>query len=118
MDELDITTETIDQYILQDQVPFIVDFWAPWSTPCLLYKSYIEEANELLHEKALFGAVNIDENQQLADRFSIMTIPTTLVFWQGQIVKQFIGIQEKETFAAAIAELTSQQTSTTETVNA
>jgi thioredoxin 1 len=109
MDEIEITVENIDQFIAQSDKPVVLDFWAPWSQPCLLYKSYIEEANDVLHEKAIFGAVNIDENTSLADRFSVITIPTTLVFWQGQIVKQYIGIQEKETFIAAIDEITRPQ---------
>lgn len=96
MDLINLTPENIDSYINQQEKPMIVDFWATWSTACLMYKEKLELAMDLLGELCFFGTVDIDENGVISERFSIITIPTTLVFYKGAIINQYIGIQEPE----------------------
>ncbi len=104
---IDFTPENFDQYIEQQEKPVIVDFWATWSIASLMHKSSLEVARDYNEDWAIFGSVNIDAQPELTQRFSIITLPTTLVFWKGEIVKQYMGIQEPEVFNTLIAELLS-----------
>jgi thioredoxin 1 len=105
MEQLIITEENIDSYIAQTDLPFIVDFSAIWSKPCLMYKAYILRAMDNLHSRAYWGSIDIDISPKIAERFSIITIPTTLVFYQGQLVRQLIGVQDIDTFKKVLDEL-------------
>ncbi len=94
--------ETFEAAIRQQEKPVVVDFWASWSVPCLMNKERIPGTIDLIGDVALIGSVNIDDIPELTDRFSIITIPTTLIFYKEQIVKQFIGIQEPEVLQEAV----------------
>jgi len=100
------TLEAFEAAIRQKDLPVVVDFWAIWSVACLMYKQKLEDAIDLLDKVALFGSIDIDLIPELRDRFSIITIPTTMIFYQGKIAKQYMGIQEPETLKAAIEDIT------------
>ena len=70
----------------------LVDFWAPWCGPCRMQGPVIEELAEAGYHMA---KVNIDEQPELAERYRVMSIPTLLVFKDGELVKQFVGVQSK-----------------------
>lgn len=106
MEQQDFTLETFESAVRQHDMPVIVDFGAIWSVACLMYKEKLEEAHHFLEKYAIFGSVDIDRVPELTERFSIITIPTTLIFYQGKIAKQYMGIQELETLQAAIEEIT------------
>lgn len=105
MDFVPLTAQNIDSFIANDELPLVVDFWANWSTACLMYKEKLEFAREILEGMALFGSVDIDEAPDIAERYSIITIPTTLIFWKGAIVKQYIGIQEHDLLENVVMDL-------------
>lgn len=105
MEQITITAENIDSYINQNDLPFIVDFSAIWSKPCLIYKAHIFRSMDEFHNRAHWGTVDIDLSPTLAERFGIITIPTTLVFYQGQLVRQLIGAQDIEAFRKMLNEL-------------
>lgn len=109
MESQEFTLETFEQAIRQQELPVVVDFWVPWSTACLMYKERLELALPLLEGYALMGSVDIDQIPELTDRFSIITIPTTMIFYKEQIVKQYIGIQEPETLLDAVLEMTGKK---------
>ncbi len=105
MSEIILTNETFSQEVLQSQVPVLVDFWAPWCGPCRLQGPIIEElAKEVDQAKFKIAKLNVDENQPLAGQYNVMSIPSLLVFKNGQVVKQLVGVQNKETLKAALAQ--------------
>lgn len=91
--------------VLQADQPVLVDFWAPWCGPCQMQNPILEELNKELGKKGMIAKVNVDENQQLAQKYGVMSIPTLLLFNKGHVVKQWMGVQNKETLKAEFHEL-------------
>lgn len=107
MTSQEFNLETFETAIRQMDKPVIVDFWASWSVPCMMYKERLAIlAHNMKDEDAIIGSVNIDDIPELTQRFSIITIPTTLIFYKEQIVKQYIGIQEPDVLLDAVLEMT------------
>ena len=88
---LDLTPANFDEQVLQSDTPVLVDFWAPWCAPCKLMEPVIAEVAEDLNGKVLFGKVNVDEGQELAQKYNILSVPTFIVFKSGEVVDQFSG---------------------------
>ncbi|PIY17310.1 hypothetical protein COZ14_03440 [Candidatus Dojkabacteria bacterium CG_4_10_14_3_um_filter_Dojkabacteria_WS6_41_9] len=109
MDFKSITLKEFENAINQKDKPVIVDFWAISSIACGMYKERLDIAHEQLADYALFGSVEIEKLPELTERFSIITIPTTLIFYKGEIAKQYMGIQEPETLFAAIEDITGKK---------
>ena len=80
----------------------LVDFWAPWCGPCRILGPILEEVAAAVGAKASVAKVNIDENTATAAKYGIDTIPTLLLFKDGQVAQQFVGLQRKEQLLAAI----------------
>lgn len=80
----------------------LVDFWAEWCMPCRMQGPILEEVAKEVGEKAVISKLNVDENQASAARFNVYSIPTLILFKDGQPVKQFVGVQSKETLIDAI----------------
>lgn len=74
----------------------LVDFWAPWCHPCRLQGPILEKVAEDLGEKAQICKMNVDEHRETAMKHGITSIPTLLVFKDGQKIEEFIGVQQKE----------------------
>ncbi len=97
MSEVILTDQSFDQEVLQATVPVLVDFWAPWCGPCRVQGPIIEElAKEIDATKMKISKLNVDDNSDSAGKFNILSIPTLLVFKNGQVVEQFVGVQSKE----------------------
>jgi len=96
------TDQNFEQEVLSSQKPVLVDFWAPWCGPCQMMGPIIEELAEELEGKVVVGKLNVDENPQMAQKYGIMGIPTLLVFKNGQVVEQFVGVQPKEVLKQAL----------------
>jgi thioredoxin 1 len=82
----------------------LVDFWAPWCGPCLMQGPIVEKLAEAYQGKATVGKLNVDENPDTAARFGVMSIPTVIVFKDGEKAKQFVGVQGEDTLKAALDE--------------
>lgn len=82
----------------------IVDFWAPWCGPCKMQTPILEKLAPKVAGRAVITKVNVDENPNLAMRYNVMSIPTILVFKDGQLSKQFVAVQQEAKLLAAIEE--------------
>jgi len=99
------TDDNFQAEVLDSEGLVLVDFWAQWCTPCLMLGPTIEELAKDFKGKVKVGKLNVDENQQITQKYGIMSIPTVYLFKGGQIVKQFVGVQPKQAFEAALKEL-------------
>ncbi len=97
MADLHFTDATFQKEVLESKVPVFVDFWAPWCGPCQQMGPIIEElAKEYDASKIIIGKLNVDENQEVAGKYQVMSIPTFLVFKNGQVVDKVVGGVSKE----------------------
>ncbi len=91
-----VTDDTLPA-IVQKYPVVVVDCWAEWCGPCHMVSPVIENLAAELSGKVIFGKLNVDENQFIPTKFSIMSIPTLLIFKEGKHVDTFIGAMNKET---------------------
>lgn len=96
---LTLTKENFDQEVLQSEQAVLVDFWASWCGPCRMVSPLIDELANDFQGKAKVGKVNVDEQQELAKTYRVMTIPTVAVFKNGEVVEKKVGAYPKEEFA-------------------
>lgn len=97
-----ITGENFDKEVLAGNAPVLIDFWAVWCGPCKMLTPVIDELHAEYEGKAKIGKINVDENQEIAAKYNVMSIPTVIVFKGGKIVEQFIGVQPKSVYAEAL----------------
>lgn len=99
------TDQNFDQEVIKSNKPTLVDFWAPWCGPCQMMGPIIEELATELGDKAKIGKLNVDENPVTAQNFTVMSIPTVLIFKDGKVVQKFIGVQSKEALKEALEKI-------------
>ncbi len=99
---LTITKDNFEDEVLKSDIPVLVDFWASWCGPCRAIAPVIDELANDFYGRAKVGKINVDEERELAEKFRIMSIPTVMLFKNGQAVEKVIGARPKEDFAALI----------------
>lgn len=97
------TDTNFKQEVLQSNVPVFVDFWAPWCGPCQIMGPIVEAmVTEYAGKNIKIGKCNVDENPEIAGKYNIMSIPSFLVFKNGEAVDQVVGGVQKEKLTSMI----------------
>lgn len=96
------TDSTFETDVLKSDVPVLVDFWAPWCGPCGLVAPVIDKISEEIDGKAKVYKLNIDENPATALKYGITGIPTVIVFKNGNIGTQLLGVQQEQVYLNAL----------------
>ena len=101
---IELTDVNFEEQVLQSDVPALVDFWAEWCMPCRMLAPTIDELADANAGKVKVGKVDTDSNRDISMKFGISAIPTILLFKGGEVVKKFVGLQQKRDLQAAINE--------------
>lgn len=96
MNITELNNENFEMEVLQSEKPVLIDFWASWCGPCRMMSPVVDNIAETMGDKVKVCKVNIDENQELAEKYEVMTIPTFLVIRNGKETGRTIGVQPKE----------------------
>lgn len=97
-----ITDATFKSEVLDSKVPVLVDFWATWCGPCRAIAPLIDQLGDEYAGRAKVGKVDVDSNMAIASQFQISSIPTLMVFKNGQVVEHVIGGRPKAALAAIL----------------
>ena len=102
MAEITITSANFEAEVLHSDIPVLLDFWATWCGPCRMIAPALSQIAEEQAGKIKVGKVNVDEEMELAVKFGITSIPTLIVFKNGQITNQALGAMPKEQIEALL----------------
>ena len=99
----DVTGDAFTDEVLDAKVPVVVDFWAPWCGPCRMVGPEIEKLAESMSDTVKFVKVNVDENQQIAMDYGVMSIPMIAKFESGAMVAQIVGARGADAITAELS---------------
>ena len=91
-----VTDSTFDEVVLKSTTPVLVDFWATWCRPCQMVAPILEELTGEYAGKLTIAKLDIDQNQQIAQKYHVMSIPTMIVFKQGKPISNIVGFKPKD----------------------
>ncbi len=100
-----LTDGTFQREVLENDKPVLVDFWAPWCGPCRVMGPVINELAEEFQSRATVAKMNVDDHQEVAARYSIQSIPTVMLFRNGEVIDRVVGTVPKNVLAQRLATL-------------
>lgn len=95
---VEVTVDNFDALINSDS-PTLIDFWAPWCGPCRALGPTIEELATEFQGKSVVGKLNVDDHPTLASKFGVSSIPSVMIFKNGQVIETLVGLRPKATYA-------------------
>jgi len=102
MKPLTITDDNFQQEVLEAEGKVLVDFWAPWCGPCRMMGPVIDEIADEYGATLKVGKLNVDDNHDTAAKYQVMSIPTLILFENGQVVNKMVGFRQKQDLLAEI----------------
>lgn len=94
--ETKLTDANFKQEVLKSNLPVLVDFWAAWCAPCHMVAPMVEKISQEYQGRLKVCKLNVDEASEVASQYSIMSIPTLMIFKNGNVVEQMVGVASKE----------------------
>jgi thioredoxin 1 len=91
-----VTDSNFDEIVLKSTNPVLVDFWATWCRPCMMVAPILEELTQVYEGKLTIAKLDVDQNQQTAQKYHVMSIPTMIVFKEGKPVANIVGFKPKD----------------------
>ena len=99
---IEFTDKNFEEEVIKSEKITLVDFWAPWCGPCQMMGPIIDELASEVEGKFKVGKVNVDENSATASEYGIMSIPALKIFKDGKVVKEFTGVQDKDSLKSEL----------------
>ncbi|MDR0501082.1 MAG: thioredoxin [Coriobacteriales bacterium] len=100
---IELTSANFDSVVLKSEKPYLVDFWAVWCGPCRAVAPVVDAIAAENSEKLNVGKVNVDDNQEIAQRYNVMSIPTIILFKDGEVATVSVGAVPKEELLSRIS---------------
>ena len=99
---LELTDDNFEQEVINSEVPVLVDFWAEWCMPCRMLAPVIDELAEEFAGKVKVGKIDTDANREVSVKYGISAIPTIMLFKDGEVVRKFVGVTQKDEFVSEL----------------
>jgi len=100
-----VNEKNFEQEVLKNDKPVVVDFYADWCGPCRMLAPILEQLDAAVAGKAVVAKLNVDENQQLAAKYNVMSIPTLIFFKDGKVAGHQVGLQSLQSLQRAVESL-------------
>lgn len=103
---LTITTDNFGEIVMDSDLPVMLDFWAPWCGPCRTLGPVIEKLAEKYEGRALIGKINVDDENELAGEFKVLSIPSVFLLKDGEVVERLVGARSESELAELLERYT------------